>query len=54
MRLYPDDPLFPIPNGCWCKKVRGEQHYFGTVANDPKGKAALEEWLRVKDDLTAG
>jgi integrase len=54
MGLHPDYPLFPHPNGCWCKKVRGEQHYFGTVAADPKGKAALEEWLRVKDDLIAG
>jgi len=41
-------------SGYWCKKVRGHVHYFGRVADDPKGEAALEEWLRVKDDLLAG
>jgi integrase len=40
--------------GYWCKKVRGRVHYFGKVADDPEGKAALEEWLRVKDYLAAG
>lgn len=40
--------------GYWCKKVRGHVHYFGKAADDPKGQAALEEWLRVKDDLLAG
>ncbi|HEY0982230.1 tyrosine-type recombinase/integrase, partial [Schlesneria sp.] len=33
------------------KKVRGEFHFFGPW-RDPQG--ALEEWLRVKDDLLAG
>jgi integrase len=40
--------------GYWCKKVKGKQHYFGKVADDPQGVSALEEWLRVKDDLLAG
>jgi integrase len=40
--------------GYWCKKVRGRVRYFGSIASDPKGRAALEEWLRVKDDLMAG
>lgn len=40
--------------GYWCKKVRGKVHYFGKVSDDPKGKAAMEQWLEVKDDLLAG
>lgn len=40
--------------GYWCRKVKGRVFYFGKVADDPKGTAALEEWLRVKDDLLAG
>ncbi|MFH1923533.1 MAG: tyrosine-type recombinase/integrase [Planctomycetota bacterium] len=39
--------------GYWCKKVKGRVHYFGRVADDPKGVAALEEWNRVKEDLYA-
>ena len=41
-------------SGQWCKKVRGKVHYFGKVADDPKGVTAREEWLAVKDDLLAG
>lgn len=40
--------------GYWCKKVKGRVHYFGKVADDPKGQAALEQWLEQKDDLLAG
>jgi len=40
--------------GYWCKKIRGRVYYFGRVADDPKGEAALEEWLDKKDDLLAG
>jgi len=40
--------------GYWCKKVHGVVHYFGKIADDPKGVAAEEEWARVKDDLYAG
>ena len=51
-------PDFPLSihkgSGYWCKKVRGRVHYFGRVADDPRGVAALEEWNRVKDDLYAG
>jgi len=54
----PDRPDFPLRihkgTGYWCKKVRGHVHYFGKVADDPKGIAAEEEWARVKDDLKAG
>jgi integrase len=40
--------------GYWCKKIRGRVYYFGRVADDPKGVAAEERWLREKDDLYAG
>lgn len=41
-------------SGYWCKKVRGRVYYFGKVEDDPKGQSALEEWLKIKDDLLAG
>ena len=44
-----DYPLTPHRNGQFCKKVRGRIHYFGTCPT-----AALDEWLRIKDDLLAG
>lgn len=47
-------PLWKHKNGQWCRKVKKRFHYFGKVADDPDGQAALEEWLRVKDDLLAG
>jgi hypothetical protein len=40
-----DFPLFVHQRGYWAKKVRQQLHYFGKVANDPTGKAALEKWL---------
>jgi integrase len=40
--------------GSWCKKVRGQFHYFGSVAADPQGEKALAVWLAQKDDLQAG
>ena len=40
--------------GYWIKKVRGKIHYFGKIADDPDGKAALERWLREKDYLLNG
>ncbi len=39
---------------CKCKKVRGKVHYFGKIADDPKGVAALDRWLEQKDDLITG
>ena len=45
----PDFPLTPRGDGRWQKKVRGKVHYFRGTAQD-----ALDEWLRVKDDLLAG
>jgi integrase len=49
-----DFPLFVHARGYWAKKVRGRLVYFGKVADDPKGKAALEKWLEQKDALLAG
>jgi len=54
MGLHPDFPLFPHKNGRWCKKVRGQFFYFGKIAGDPKGEAALKKWVDDKDDLIAG
>ena len=51
-------PDFPLAihkgTGYWCKKVPGRVHYFGRVADDPKGTKALGDWLEQKDDLLAG
>jgi integrase len=49
-----DFPLFPHSRGYWAKKVRGRLVYFGKIADDPKGEAALNKWLDEKDDLLAG
>jgi len=56
---HPDFPLFvhdsKHPNRArWAKKVKGRLVYFGKVADDPKGEAALDLWLDQKDDLLAG
>lgn len=50
----PGFPLFPHAAGYWAKKVLGKFCYFGKVADDPKGEAALQQWLDQKDDLLAG
>jgi integrase len=50
----PDFPLFPHASGRWAKKVGGKFAYFGKIADDPQGKAALELWIQRKDDLLAG
>ena len=44
-----DFPLTPRADGRWCKKVRGKVHIFTGTADE-----AIQEWLRVKDDLFAG
>jgi integrase len=49
-----DFPLYAHAAGRWAKKVRGRTHYFTKWGDDPKGKAALLEWLEQKDDLLAG
>jgi hypothetical protein len=36
------------------KRVRQRLVYFGKIADDPDGAAALEKWLDEKDDLLAG
>lgn len=51
---HPDFPLYPHSSGRWAKKVRGNREFFGSTLKDPKGEAAIEEWLRVKDFLLAG
>jgi integrase len=42
-------PLRLHAMGQWTRKVRGRSHYFG-IDKD----TALEEWVRVRDDLLAG
>jgi integrase len=47
-------PLFKHATGRWTKKIKGRFHYFGKVADDPTGQAALNLWLEQRDDLIAG
>lgn len=61
---YPDFPLTPHTSGKWCKRIRGQLHYFGAWATRSDGKltrvpedgwqAALDEYKAVADDLHAG
>ncbi len=61
---YPDFPLYAHPLGYWAKKIRGRLYYFGRWGRQVDGrmerlpgdgwKEALEEYLRVRDDLYAG
>jgi integrase len=44
-------PLFPHPNGQWCKKILGKQHFFGVWAKPDEAEA---EYLRVREYLQAG
>jgi len=49
---HPDFPLTPhVRAKQWCKKIRGNTHYFGKLDNRD---AALDKWLADKDDLLAG
>ena len=50
----PDFPLYAHKVGRWAKKVRGKTVYFTKWADDPKGVAALEQWLDQKEALLAG
>ena len=50
----PDFPLYAHKVGRWAKKVRGQTQYFKSWRDDPKGVAALDQWLDQKDDLLAG
>lgn len=47
----PDLPLFPHPNGQWCKKIRGKQYFFGVWADHASAEG---EYDRVKGDLQVG
>jgi integrase len=47
-------PLFPHARGYWAKKVRGKLIYFGRIADDPKGEAALAKWLKEREARLAG
>ena len=49
--LPSDFPLTKHPRGYWCKKIKGKLHYFGKVADDPEGRAALEEWSNSKESI---
>ena len=57
-RVHPAAQVFPPPHPqgprLLVQKGLPELCYFGKVADDPKGKAALEKWLAEKDDLLAG
>ena len=54
-RRADDFPLFHHKgSGYWCKKLHNRHVYFGKVADDPKGEAALRLWLDQRDDLLAG
>src|SRR5262245_21809289 len=50
----PDFPLFPHATGRWAKKVKGKLVYFGKIADDPNGEAALTLWLDQIEELLAG
>jgi integrase len=61
---YAEFPLTPHPCGKWCKKIRGQMHYFGQWATRVDGvlqrveadgwEAALAEYKLVADDLHTG
>lgn len=53
-KAKPAFPLFRHASGRWAKKVKGRFCYFGKVADDPEGKAALARWEAEKEDLLAG
>jgi len=50
----PDFPLSPVGNGQWRKVVNRRPYYFGSWREDPRGDAALKDWLTRKDAIYAG
>jgi integrase len=40
---YPEFPLGPHPAGYWCKKIRGQLHYFGPRWHDAESAAAAAD-----------
>ncbi len=57
----PDFPLGPHPAGYWCKRVKGQLHYFGPhwktkdqAGADAAAEAALEDYNKQEADLKAG
>ena len=38
-------PLPPCSRAIGPRRCRGKLHYFGKVADDPNGQAALDKWL---------
>jgi integrase len=54
MGLPPEFPLFPHASGRWAKQIKSKRHYFGKIAEDPKGERAIRFWLDQKDAILAG
>lgn len=48
---YPEFPLTAHPAGVWCKKIRGQLHYFGSWSEPD---ATLKKYNGEKDALHAG
>lgn len=47
-------PLLKHPNGQWYKGVKGRRYYFGAIADDPKGTAAIAEYDQRLPGILAG
>lgn len=51
---YPEFPMFPHPNGQWCKKINKLPYYFGAWKEDWKGQRAINEYRTRIDDIRNG